>query len=61
MATITMIIVLYVASYAAPYMTGLASNANLTVPEGAAQLTCLGAAFQWYSWIPFALAKFFLT
>lgn len=50
-------IALTFSSYGASIVTSLASQANLTVPEGAAQITNLAIGGQWITWIPFFLAK----
>ncbi len=50
-------IILYLASYAAPLMTELAAINGLEIPEGAAQITCLAVGAQWYTWIPYYVAK----
>lgn len=54
---INVTIILYLSTYAAPIMTSLAGSAGLTIPEGAAELTCLATGAQWYTWIPFIIAK----
>lgn len=54
---VNVIITLYLASYAAPLMTQLAAGAGIEVPSGAAQVTCLAIGAQWYTWIPFVIAK----
>lgn len=54
---VNVIITLYLASYAAPLMTQLAAGAGIEVPSGAAQVTCLAVGAQWYTWIPFVIAK----
>lgn len=59
-ALVNVTITIYLASYAAPLMTSLASQADLAVPEGGTELTCLAIGAQWYTWIPYFVAKFFL-
>ena len=51
------IIYLTFSTYAGTVMTNLAGAANLTVPEGAAQLSNIALGAQWITWFPFMLAK----
>ncbi|WP_411328748.1 PTS galactitol transporter subunit IIC [Anaerofustis stercorihominis] len=44
-------------TYAGTVMTSLAGAANLTIPEGAAQLSNIALGAQWITWFPFMLAK----
>lgn len=50
-------ITLLFANYAAQYFTALAGQVGLDIPQGATQVTCLAVGAQWYTWIPFILAK----
>lgn len=55
--TVLCIIVLTISTFGADVLTGLASAANVTVPEGAAKITNLAIGGQWITWVPFVLAK----
>ena len=56
--TVLCIIVLTISTFGADVLTGLASAANITVPDGAAKITNLAIGGQWITWVPFVLAKF---
>ena len=51
------IVVLTIASLGSDIFTELVKTANITVPEGSAQITCMVIGTQWITWIPFLLAK----
>lgn len=52
-ATVNSTIILYLASAGAPLMTKLGVAAGLSLPEGAAQMTCLAVGAQWYTWVTY--------
>jgi len=54
------VIMLYLASYAAPLMTDLLTVVDPTMVLEGAQVTNLAIAAQWYTWIPFWIAKLFI-
>ncbi len=54
-------IYLWFSTYAGEVMTSLAGSANLTVPEGAAQLSNIALGAQWITWFPFMIAKALLV
>ena len=51
------VVVLTIASLGSDIFTELVKTANITVPEGSAQITCMVIGTQWITWIPFLLAK----
>ena len=51
------IVVLTIASLGSDIFTELVRTANITVPEGSAQITCMVIGTQWITWVPFLLAK----
>lgn len=54
-------IYLWFSTYAADVMTSLAGAANLTIPEGATQLSNIALGAQWITWFPFMIAKALLV
>lgn len=54
-------IYLWFSTYAADVMTSLAGAANLTIPEGATQLSNIALGSQWITWFPFMIAKALLV
>lgn len=54
-------IYLWFSTYAADVMTSLAGAANLTIPDGAAQLSNIALGSQWITWFPFMIAKALLV
>jgi len=56
---VNMIVILYLSSYAAPIMTQLGANLEIAgfADSGMAQFSCLAMGAQWYTWIPFIIAK----
>ncbi|MFZ7132505.1 MAG: PTS galactitol transporter subunit IIC [Eubacteriales bacterium] len=55
--TVNSIIMLYLASYAAPMMTQLLSGIQPDLLKSGQDVTCLVVGAQWYTWIPFWIAK----
>lgn len=54
------IIMLYLASYAAPLMTDLLTIIDPKMVLEGSKVTSLAIAAQWYTWIPFWIAKLFI-
>lgn len=50
LGTVHVVVILYLATLAAPLMTELGVAAGLEIPEGATQITNLAIGAQWYTW-----------
>ncbi|MFZ7134677.1 MAG: PTS galactitol transporter subunit IIC [Eubacteriales bacterium] len=55
--TVNSIILLYLATYAAPMMTELLGGIKPDLLQSGAEVTCMAVGAQWYTWIPFWIAK----
>lgn len=55
--TVNSIILLYLATYAAPMMTTLLGGIKPDLLQSGAEVSCLAVGAQWYTWIPFWIAK----
>ncbi|MFZ7119398.1 MAG: PTS galactitol transporter subunit IIC [Eubacteriaceae bacterium] len=58
--TVNSIILLYLASYAAPLMTELLTVVDPTLLLEGSEVTCMAVGAQWYTWIPYWIALMFV-
>ncbi|MPW25340.1 PTS galactitol transporter subunit IIC [Alkalibaculum sp. M08DMB] len=60
LGTINSIIILYIATFAAPIMTELLSVVDPGMVLEGSQVTSLAVGAQWYTWIPYWIAQLFI-